>query len=137
MKEQLRPQTKLLESEGSPVSAKKGGAEKWLALRESIREKELVEKQLANMNLHGHSLSGSSAGEKVVSALMPGRRVIYFGTHGFYFEDSVKKEQEKKLSASLANKLSEGLSMVGETDPLWRGGLVLAGANRKESLPVS
>jgi CHAT domain-containing protein len=80
-------------------------------------------------------LRGSEASETRFKQEAPGRRVLHLATHGFFLGDTCASPSRtgRGIGGLVGDKTSTSRPVGGE-NPLLLSGLVLAGANRRESV---
>jgi len=81
-------------------------------------------------------LTGTQAGERAVKALMPGKRVVHFATHGFFLSSRCRTAasggEDARGIGGYSTAASEHVVQRRTTrNPFLLSGLALAGANRR------
>jgi len=93
----------------------------WIYLKGTLSEAESIEKEFQDAKISTTLYTGENANEesfKSLSSKSP--TIIHIATHGFYIADNVNKNTD----------LEAGNNFKNNKNPLFRSGLIMAGANR-------
>ncbi|MGB3196106.1 MAG: CHAT domain-containing tetratricopeptide repeat protein, partial [Saprospiraceae bacterium] len=118
---------KIVESQYSPMNeiiATRSTNEEWDSLEGTAEEIKNISQHLKNNQYTVTSLSGLAASEerfKAIGIKETSPRILHISTHGFFFD------KNSSLKNSIANDLQPVFKI--SDNPLWRSGLILAGAN--------
>ncbi len=98
---------------------KRGG--EWNGLSGTLVEVESIQKEFQNVKIATTLLTGEYAIEESFKSLSSNSpTIIHIATHGFYFANDLNKN----------NTLEVGGNFKNNKNPLFRSGLIMAGANR-------
>lgn len=108
----------------------------WTYLPGTLREAESVNSILAHKKLRTKLITGDKATETSIKNLYqfntnPSPTILHFSTHGFYTTDTLEWYSGLKYTTNndAPEKIYQKRNLIFSDDPLFRSGLVFAGAN--------
>jgi len=123
---QIPDTLKILKSEYMSVEeivATRSNNEEWDALEGTSQEIKNISQHLKNNQYFVISLSGQAASEerfKAIGINTTSPRILHISTHGFFFDKNSNPQKNDNEHQAIFTK---------SENPLWRSGLIMAGAN--------
>ncbi len=110
---------------------------RWDSLPGTFKEVEAIERMAKRKKVDVEVYTGSDANEAIFKQQVSGKTIVHMATHGFYFpKTNIDQPYEDKDAFATAQEIVarsgrdiSTMHLFANSDPLYRSGVVMAGAN--------